>query len=116
MREPIARLDTSDPGFDAAFARLLVGPAESDSALAETVSSIISAVAVEGDAALLRFTNEFDGRALSDPANFRVSPSALVSALQAIDPEVRVAWCSSRMDPKCRGISHPANGTSFAPC
>ena len=89
MREPIARLDTSDPGFDAAFARLLVGPAESDSALVETVSSIIATVADEGDAALLRYTNQFDGRALSDPEDFQVSPSALVSASQAIDPGVR---------------------------
>ena len=72
MGQLIARLDSSDPNFDAAFARLLVSPAESDSALAETVSSIIAAVAVEGDAALLRFTNQFDGRALSDPENFRV--------------------------------------------
>jgi histidinol dehydrogenase len=91
MREPIARLDTSDPGFDAAFARLLLGPAESDSALAETVSSIIATVADEGDAALLRYTNQFDGRALSDPEDFQVSPSALVSASQAIDPAVRRA-------------------------
>ena len=91
MSQLIARLDSSDPDFDAAFARLLVTPAESDSALVETVSSIIAAVAVEGDAALLRFTNQFDGRALSDPANFRVSPSSLVSALQEIDPAVRAA-------------------------
>ncbi|MEC8112071.1 MAG: histidinol dehydrogenase, partial [Pseudomonadota bacterium] len=91
MGQLIARLDSSDPNFDAAFARLLVSPAESDSALAETVSSIIAAVAVEGDAALLRFTNQFDGRALSDPENFRVAPSSLLSALQAIDPAVRVA-------------------------
>ena len=91
MREPIARLDTSDPGFDAAFARLLVGPAESDSALVETVSSIIATVADEGDAALLRYTNQFDGRALSDPEGFQVSPAALVSASQAIDPGVRGA-------------------------
>ena len=91
MREPIARLDTADPGFDAAFAHLLVGPAESDSALAETVSSIIATVADEGDAALLRYTNQFDGRALSHPEEFQVSPSALVSASQAIDPAVRRA-------------------------
>ena len=91
MSQLIARLNSSDPDFDAAFARLLVTPAESDSALVETVSSIIAAVAVEGDAALLRFTNQFDGRALSDPANFRVSPSSLVSALQEIDPAVRSA-------------------------
>ena len=91
MSQFIARLDSSDPDFDAAFARLLVTPAESDSALVETVSNIIAAVAVEGDAALLRFTNQFDGRALSDPANFRVSPSSLVSALQEIDPAVRSA-------------------------
>ena len=51
MSQLIARLDSSAPDFDAAFARLLVSPAEADSALAETVSSIISAVAVEGDAA-----------------------------------------------------------------
>ena len=76
MRQLIARLDSSDSDFDASFARLLVSPAESDSALAETVSSIIAAVAVEGDAALLRFTNQFDGRALSDPENFRVDPSS----------------------------------------
>ena len=68
-----------------------MSPAESDSALAETVSSIIATVADEGDAALLRYTNQFDGRALSDPEDFQVSPSALVSASQAIDPAVRRA-------------------------
>ena len=91
MSHLIARLDSSDPDFDAAFARLLMGPAESDAALAGTVSSIIAAVAVEGDAALLRFTNQFDSRTLGDPAKFKLPPSALVSALQAIDPAIRAA-------------------------
>ena len=40
---------------------------------------------------MLRYTNQFDGRALSDPEDFQVSPSALVSASQAIDPAVRRA-------------------------
>ena len=91
MSHLIARLDSSDPDFDAAFARLLMGPAESDAALAGTVSSIIAAVAVEGDAALLRFTIQFDSRTLGDPAKFKLPPSALVSALQAIDPAIRAA-------------------------
>ena len=47
MSHLIARLDSSDPDFDAAFARLLMGPAESDAALAGTVSSIIAAVVEE---------------------------------------------------------------------
>ena len=53
-------IDIDDSAFEAAFARLLVSPAEADVGLAGTVSGIVAAVAQEGDAALLRLTNELD--------------------------------------------------------
>ena len=53
----IARLDIDDSAFEAAFARLLVSPAEADVGLAGTVSDIVAAVAQEGDAASHRSTN-----------------------------------------------------------
>ena len=85
MRNPSPDWTLLTPVSDAAFARLLVGRRVRFGACGDSLG-IIATVADEGDAALLRYTNQFDGRALSDPEDFQVSPSALVSASQAIDP------------------------------
>ncbi len=58
----ITRLDAADPEFEEAFARLLISPAEADPDLVQTVSQILRSVASEGDAALLKLTNELDQR------------------------------------------------------
>ena len=84
----ITRLDIDDYDFEPAFARLLVSPAEADVELAGTISNIVSAVAREGDAALLRFTNELDHRSVPDAAALRLDNDAIKAAAAPIEPSV----------------------------
>ena len=88
---PISRLDMSEPDFEAAFGRLLISPAEADADLAQTVTQIVAAVVQEGDAALVRYTNELDRRAVEDAQALRVSSDAIDQALSDLNPEVSSA-------------------------
>ena len=56
--------------------------------LAGTISNIVSAVAREGDAALLRFTNELDHRSVPDAAALRLDNDAITAAAAPIEPSV----------------------------
>lgn len=87
----ISRLDLSDADFEPAFARLMVNPAEADPDLSAAVSRIVADVAKEGDNALLRLTNELDGRDVSDAASLRVDDHDIAQALKKIDPAVQTA-------------------------
>lgn len=87
----INRLDAVAPNFEAAFARLLISPAEADPELVQTVSQILRSVASEGDAALLQLTNELDQREAPTAASLRVQAQAMEEAVAAIDAEVRTA-------------------------
>jgi histidinol dehydrogenase len=85
---PISRLDMAQPDFEAAFARLLISPAEADADLVQTVTQIVAAVAREGDAALVRYTNELDRRTVGDAQALRVSPESLEQALFDLGADV----------------------------
>ena len=87
----VTRLDITDTDFDAAFARLLISPAEADIGLHGKVSSIVAAVAQEGDVALLRFTNAFDHRSVADAAALHLDPAAMAAAAAQVDSSVREA-------------------------
>ena len=87
----ITRLDAADPEFEEAFARLLISPAEADPDLVQTVSQILRSVASEGDAALLKLTNELDQRDAPTAASLRVTAEAMEEAVTGIDTEVRSA-------------------------
>ena len=87
----VTRLDITDTDFDAAFARLLISPAEADIGLPGKVSSIVAAVAQEGDVALLRFTNAFDHRSIADAAALHLDPAAMAAAAAQVDSSVREA-------------------------
>ncbi len=87
----VTRLDITDTHFDTAFARLLISPAEADIGLPGKVSSILAAVAQEGDVALLRFTNAFDHRSVADAAALHLDPAAMAAAAAQVDSSVRGA-------------------------
>ena len=87
----IARLDIDAVDFEAAFARLLVSPAEADVGLTDTVSNIVAAVAREGDPALLRFTNELDHRSVPEAAALHLDKAAMEAAAASVEPPVRDA-------------------------
>lgn len=91
----IARLSTSDPGFDAALEKLLRIPEEEHAGIEATVREILDSVRSEGDAAVLRLTNRFDARNAEQIAEFEIPPSELAAAVDAIDPLVREALVSS---------------------
>ncbi len=85
----ITRLDAESPDFDEALTRLLAWDDARAEDVAEVARDIVRQVRVRGDAALLEFTNRFDGREVSDPAALEVHGFA--KALDQISPEVRAA-------------------------
>ena len=87
----VTRLDSTDPGFDAALDRLLAWEDAADARVQETVRGILERVRKEGDAALLEYTNRFDRRKLRDPAELELGREALEQALAGIDPAIRQA-------------------------
>ena len=87
MSAPIARLTSAAPDFATRLAALLVYDEESSASVHDTVREIIRAVRTEGDAALLRYTNRFDRRAVEHAAELEVTDLA-ASAL-VIDPTLR---------------------------
>ncbi|WP_298200155.1 histidinol dehydrogenase [Novosphingobium sp.] len=85
------RLNTRDPGFDKAFRRLVRDRRESDENVARDVQIILDDVRNRGDAALAELTLKFDGHALSDDADWRISAEACREAFDALEPGLRAA-------------------------
>lgn len=83
----IARLNSRDADFAARLDGLLAYDEESSATVHTVVRDILRAVRTEGDAALLRYTNQFDRRALTDAAALEVT--GLGAYADAIDPALR---------------------------
>ena len=86
-------LSSSDADFDAKLAKLrsdmmqAAGMAGADSEQSRTVTRVLCDVAEHGDAAVARYTKEFDHVEL-EPAQFRVGADDLISAHEATGPEL----------------------------
>jgi histidinol dehydrogenase len=85
------RLDSRDPGFAKAFARLVRDRRESDDDVARDVTRILGDVRVRGDEAVAEFTQRFDGHSLASDDNWRIEPAACRDAYDALNPELRAA-------------------------
>jgi histidinol dehydrogenase len=85
------RLSTKDPGFATAFARLVADRRESDEDVAADVRTILNQVRGRGDAALVDYTQRFDGHQLTDDADWQVSAETCRAAFEALDPTLRAA-------------------------
>jgi len=81
------RLDINDPGFEAAFIRLLSAKRETESDVDDDVAGILADVRARGDAAVLAYTKEFDGFDLTQ-ASMRVTAEEIAVALEACDKDV----------------------------
>ncbi len=79
-------LSHDEPGFDAAFDRLLGRKRESAPEVDEAVAAIIAQVRAEGDAALVALTERFDRLSLT-PERLRVSPAEIAAACAQVPPE-----------------------------
>jgi histidinol dehydrogenase len=98
MADLINRLDAGAADFDARLAALLARGEDARPDVIETVRGILARVRAEGDAALLDYTNRFDGRTLTraeelevrdfGAARARLAPD-LVAALEEAARRIR---------------------------
>jgi histidinol dehydrogenase len=83
-------LSTAEPGFEAAFARLLAARHAVAADVAAGVAAILAEVRQGGDAALVALTGRFDRLALT-PGTLAFSEAEIDAACAAVDPDLRAA-------------------------
>jgi len=88
---PIARLDASDAGFDAALARLTAVDGAPDRAIDSQVEAIVDDVRRRGDAALLEYSVRFDRVTAGSVAELEIPAAQMQAALDSLDPDDRKA-------------------------
>jgi histidinol dehydrogenase len=85
------RLNTSDPGFEQAFKRLVADRRESDEDVARDVQVILSDVRNRGDAALVEMTARWDGHNLTADADWQIGREECREAFDSLKPDLRAA-------------------------
>ena len=85
------QLNTLDAGFDAAFAQRLHWSADTDAAIEERVADILADVQQRGDAAVLDYTQRFDGLNAKTVAELEITQSELQAALDSLPTAQREA-------------------------
>mgnify|MGYP006277709545 CR=1 FL=1 len=83
-------LDTTDPGFEAAFAALLGAKREEAQEVDEAVDAILRDVRARGDAALIELTERFDRQRLT-PETLAISAAEVDAAVAAVPEAERDA-------------------------
>jgi len=85
------RLSTQDAGFEAAFAQRLHWSADTDAAIEQRVADILADVQKRGDAAVLEYTQRFDGVQAKDVQALEISQAELQAALDNLPAVQREA-------------------------
>ncbi len=91
MTVAIRQLATTSADFEAEFARVLHWSAETDAAIEQRVADILADVEKRGDAAVLEYTQRFDGLAASSMDQLEITQDELKAALGQITPAQRSA-------------------------
>jgi histidinol dehydrogenase len=91
MSVAIRRLATSAADFEAQFQQLLHWSESTDQAIEQRVAEILADVRQRGDAAVLEYTQRFDGLQAVSVAQLELSQAELRAALEAITPAQRSA-------------------------
>jgi len=91
MTVNIRQLATSAADFEAEFARVLHWSAQTDAAIEQRVADILADVQQRGDAAVLEYTQRFDGLAAASVSQLEITQDELNAALDAITPAQRHA-------------------------
>ena len=87
----IARLNASDFNFSDVLDSLIAWDSVSNTTVDSVVREIIAKVRIEGDAALLEYTNRFDRRACANVDELCIAPDEMSKALDSIDKKTRDA-------------------------
>jgi len=85
------RLTTRDEGFEEALAALLSREGGEDREIEECVAAILADVRVRGDAAVLEYTERFDGLRADSVAQLEIPRERLREALDALAAPAREA-------------------------
>jgi len=88
MKATPARLSTTSASFDAEFKARLHWSAEADAAIEQVVAEILADVHTRGDAAVLAYTNRFDGLNAASVAALELTQDALKAAFDGL-PEAQ---------------------------
>ena len=91
MSVNIRRLATTETNFEAEFQRVLHWSAEADAAIEERVATILADVRARGDAAVLEYTQRFDGVSADSVAKLEIPRADLQAALAALPARQRDA-------------------------
>ena len=78
------QLNTADAGFEAAFAARLHWSADTDAAIEQRVADILADVQKRGDAAVLDYTQRFDGLQAQDVKALEITQAELKAALDSL--------------------------------
>jgi histidinol dehydrogenase len=85
------QLSTADAGFEAAFAARLHWSADTDAAIEQRVADILADVQQRGDAAVLAYTQRFDGLQATDVSALEITQAQLQAALDGLPAAQRDA-------------------------
>ncbi|MGV0961533.1 MAG: histidinol dehydrogenase [Limnohabitans sp.] len=85
------QLSTLDAGFEAAFAARLHWSADTDAAIEQRVADILADVRQRGDAAVLDYTQRFDGLQAADVKALEITQAELQAALDSLPAAQREA-------------------------
>ena len=85
------QLNTAEAGFEAAFAARLHWSAETDAAIEQRVADILADVQQRGDAAVLAYTQRFDGLQANDVKALEITQAELKAALDSLPAAQREA-------------------------
>ncbi|HET7791784.1 MAG TPA: histidinol dehydrogenase [Rhizobacter sp.] len=91
MSVNVRQLATASADFEAEFQRVLHWSAETDHAIEERVAAILADVQKRGDAAVLEYTERFDGLKAPSVAALEITRDELQAAVSAITPKQRSA-------------------------
>ena len=83
------QLNTADAGFEAAFAQRLHWSADTDAAIEQRVADILQDVQQRGDAAVLEYTQRFDGLSASAVNQLEITQAELQAALKLKQAPIR---------------------------
>jgi histidinol dehydrogenase len=84
-------LYTSHADFEAKFARVVDARREADSNVAGQVASILNTVKMRGDAALVEYTERFDGYALANDSDWQIPLDDCARAYAELPADLREA-------------------------
>ena len=91
LRATPAQLSTANASFEADFKARLHWSAETDAGIEDVVANILRDVQTRGDAAVLEYTNRFDGLNATSVAALELTQAELKAAFDAIPADQRSA-------------------------